>query len=46
MCWVPEGDEVHVNSSVGFVEKRQHQFEVVAAGLWDVDEAAVGGPPL
>ena len=46
MCPASEGVEVHVNSSIGFVEKRQHQFEVVAAGLWDVDEAAVGGPPL
>ena len=46
MCWASEGDVVHVNFSVGFMEKRQHQFEVVVAGLWDVDEAAVGGPPL
>ena len=46
MCWASEGDEVHVDSSVGFVEKRQHQFEVLMAGLWDVNEAAVGGPPL
>ena len=46
MCRASEGDEVHVDSSVGFVEKRQHQFMVVVAVLWDVDEVAVGGPLL
>ena len=46
MCQASERDEVHVNSSVGFVEKKQHQFKVVTSGLRDIDEAAVGGPPL
>ena len=45
MCQASEGDEVHVDSSV-VVEKRQHQFKVNVAVLWDVDEAVIGGPPL
>jgi hypothetical protein len=41
-----EGDKVHVDSCVGFVEEGEHQLKVVTAGLWDVDGAAVGGSIL
>jgi hypothetical protein len=38
MCWVPEGDEVHVDAGKCFVEEGQHKFEVILARFGDGDD--------